>query len=72
MSKKVPLPDWCREAKKAMIDRDDMSVQELAEGIGNGRAFVSCVLNGSMEAPAIKRKIQDYLGISQGDNTCAS
>ena len=28
--KKVPLPEWCVSVKKAMVERDDMSVTELA------------------------------------------
>lgn len=63
MSKKVPLPEWCKEAKKAMIDRNDMSVTELADGIGNTRSYVSSVLNGSFESPEVKKSILAFLGI---------
>jgi len=39
--KKVPLPEWCVSVKKAMVERDDMSVTELAKEIGYSRAHVS-------------------------------
>ena len=46
--KKVPLPEWCVSVKKAMVERDDMSVTELAKEIGYSRAHVSQVINGTM------------------------
>lgn len=42
--KKVPLPEWCVSVKKAMVERDDMSVTELAKEIGYSRAHVSQVI----------------------------
>ena len=45
--KKVPLPEWCVSVKKAMVERDDMSVTELAKEIGYSRAHVSQVINES-------------------------
>ena len=41
--KKVPLPEWCVSVKKAMVERDDMTVTELAKEIGYSRAHVSQV-----------------------------
>lgn len=62
MSKKVQPPEWCREAKKIMIDRDE-SVTQMAEAIEYDRAYVSCVLNGTMDAPRVKAKIMQHLGM---------
>lgn len=42
--KKVPLPEWCVSVKKAMVERDDMTVTELAKEIGYATAFCSTEL----------------------------
>ena len=60
--KKVPLPEWCVSVKKAMVERDDMSVTELAKEIGYSRAHVSQVINGTMVPSAnIKSAIESYI-----------
>jgi hypothetical protein len=62
--KKVPLPEWCVSVKKAMVERDDMSVTELAKEIGYSRAHVSQVINGTMVASAnIKSAIESCLNL---------
>jgi DNA-binding helix-turn-helix protein len=62
--KKVPLPKWCVSVKKAMVERDDMSVTELAKEIGYSRAHVSQVINGTMVPSAnIKSAIESCLNL---------
>lgn len=71
--KKVPLPEWCVSVKKAMVERDDMSVTELADDmsvtelakeIGYSRAHVSQVINGTMVPSAnIKSAIESCLNL---------
>ena len=62
--KKVPLPEWCVSVKKAMVERDDMSVTELAKEIGDSRAHVSQVINGTMVPAAnIKSAIESCLNL---------
>jgi hypothetical protein len=62
--KKVPLPEWCVSVKKAMVERDDMSVTELAKEIGYSRAHVSQVINGTMVPSAnIKSAIESCLNL---------
>ena len=43
------LPKWCKDAKKAMIDKD-MSVDDLAKETGRTRVYISAVLNGRQTA----------------------
>ena len=62
--KKVPLPEWCVSVKKAMVERDDMSVTELAKEIGYSRAHVSQVINGTRVPSAnIKSAIESCLNL---------
>ena len=62
--KKVPLSEWCVSVKKAMVERDDMSVTELAKEIGYSRAHVSQVINGTMVPSAnIKSAIESCLNL---------
>ena len=50
--------------KKAMVERDDMSVTELAKEIGYSRAHVSQVINGTMVPSAnIKSAIESCLNL---------
>lgn len=50
------LPPWCKEAKKALVDKD-MNVSELSEEIGLSRVYVSGVVNGRVFAPEIAARI---------------
>lgn len=56
------LPRWCKEAKKALIDRD-MTVSDLADKIGVSRTYVSGVINRSVIAEEIAKLISKELGI---------
>lgn len=64
MAKK--LSPWCKRAKISMI-RKDISVQELAEEIGCTRSYLSAALNGLTKNQAIRRRVSDYLNISDSD-----
>ena len=57
------LPLWCKEAKKAMIDRD-LSVPELAELIDRSRTTVSLAINGSRYSQDLISLISDELNIN--------
>lgn len=53
-----------RVSQKAMVERDDMSVTELAKEIGYSRAHVSQVINGTMVPSAnIKSAIESCLNL---------
>ena len=56
------LPKWCKDAKKAMIDKD-MSVEELAQLTGRTRVYISAVLNGRQSAQPEMQEISDILNI---------
>lgn len=65
---KKKLSPWCKEAQKAMIDKD-LGPTSLAIALGMNRSYVSSIINGRVySAPAVKR-ISDYLGISDSDTT---
>lgn len=57
------LPPWCKEAKKALVDRD-MNVSELSEEIGLSRVYVSGVVNGRVYAPEIAARIGKALELN--------
>lgn len=60
---KKTLPEWCKEVKKSLIDRD-MSTSEFAEELGLSRTYVSNVINGTYNSPEMRDRICNYLGIS--------
>ena len=56
------LSPWCKKAKIAMIQND------LAEELGCSRCYLSSTLNGNNTSIEIRRRISDYLNISDSDN----
>ena len=62
MAKKLSL--WCKEVKKAMIDRD-MSVSDLAKAIGKAREYTSAVVNGRVYAEPVVKEISDFFNIAE-------
>ncbi|MCL2081861.1 MAG: helix-turn-helix transcriptional regulator [Oscillospiraceae bacterium] len=60
--KKYELPTWCKEAKKALIDRG-MGIKDLAEALGYRREHMSAVINGRVRSPNTQECICDYLNI---------
>lgn len=62
--KKVPLPSWCVEVKRAMIEHGDMTVTDLAKETGYSRSHISSIVNGSMRPSGeVKDAIENCLGI---------
>ncbi len=57
---KYEVPAWAKEVRKTMIDLD-MSVKELAEGVGRDRTNVSRVLNGALMNDTLKRDIISFI-----------
>jgi len=60
---KRPIPDWGKEVKKALIDRD-MDIKALANEIGFCREYVSLCINGQKKSDDLKKKICDYLNVA--------
>lgn len=56
------LSEWCKEAKKAMIDQD-ISMNELVDDVGYSRAYVSGVVNGRIIHPDIADAVSKCLSI---------
>lgn len=54
--KKVPLPEWCVSVKKAMVERDDMTVTELAKksGIPAHTSVRSSTDDGAVREPQVR------------------
>lgn len=57
------VPDWGKEVKKVLIDRD-MSITELAKELDLSRSHVTNVINGAFVFPEIQQRICDYLGVA--------
>lgn len=60
---KRKLSHWCKEVKKAMIDRD-MSIADLAAELNLSSAYVTRIINGTFIIPETKKRISKYLDIS--------
>ena len=60
---KRKLSPWCKEVKKAMIDRD-MSIADLAAEVNLSSAYVTRIINGTFIIPETKKRISKYLDIS--------
>lgn len=56
------LSTWCKEAKKAMIDKD-MDTQNLAEQLGCTRQFIAAIVNGRQMSPDMAVRISEILDI---------
>lgn len=61
------LSPWCKKAKIEMI-RKDIDVATLAQTLGYARPYVSAVLNGRTVSPPARKKISDFLHISDADD----
>lgn len=59
---KRSIPEWCKTAKTAMIQQD-LSIGDLAEGLGYTRQYISAILNGRVFSPMAIRKVSEYLKI---------
>lgn len=59
------LPDWCKNAKIAMIEQD-LSINQLAEKTGMARPYVSSIVNGRVYSEKAVKRISDFLQIPDG------
>lgn len=66
MSEKLPL--WCKEAKKALVDKD-LTMGQLADLSGISREYTSKIMNGRVYSPEAVRKISEVLEIKASGNT---
>lgn len=64
MNREIPVPDWGKEARKAMIGQE-ITVIQLARDIGMARQYVSSVLNGRIVSPNAQEVICKRLGIKR-------
>ena len=60
------LSPWCKRAKIAMIERD-ISVNDLSATLKYNRTYLSSVLNGRVISLPVRKKISNYLHISDSD-----
>lgn len=60
------LSPWCKRAKIAMI-QSDIAVNDLASELKYNRSYVSSVLNGRVISPPVRKRISDFLRISDSD-----
>lgn len=56
------LSPWCKAAWHAMIDKG-LSVQDVADGTGMNRSYVSTIVNGRVYSQVAVKKISDFLNI---------
>lgn len=64
MKRSTPLPRWCKDAKKEMIEKD-MEAIDLAEQIGVTRQSITAVINGRAKSDLITTKISKILNIEK-------
>lgn len=62
------LSPWSKRVKKALID-ENMNIQELADGVGFTREYVSSVVNGRVISDAARSVISDFLNIPNDDSS---
>lgn len=60
------LSPWCKRAKIAMI-KNDIAVNDLSAELEYNRSYVSSVLNGRVISPPVRKRISDFLDISDSD-----
>ena len=60
------LSPWCKRAKIAMIQKD-ITVNDLSAKLEYNRTYVSSVLNGRVISPPVRKRISDFLNISDSD-----
>lgn len=61
------LSPWCKRAKIAMIE-NDIAINELSAVLEYNRAYISSVLNGRVISPKVRKRISDFLNISDSDD----
>ncbi|MDO4305718.1 MAG: helix-turn-helix transcriptional regulator [Eubacteriales bacterium] len=61
------LSPWCKRAKIAMIKKD-IAVNDLSAELEYNRSYISSVLNGRVISPPVRKRISDFLNISDSDD----
>ncbi len=61
------LSPWCKRAKIAMIE-NDIAINELSAVLEYNRSYISSVLNGRVISPKVRKRISDFLNISDSDD----
>lgn len=61
------LSPWCKRAKIAMIE-NDIAVNDLSTELEYNRSYISSVLNGRVISPPVRKRISDFLNISDSDD----
>lgn len=61
------LSPWCKRAKIAMIE-NDIEINELSAVLEYNRSYISSVLNGRVISPKVRKRISDFLNISDSDD----
>ncbi len=67
MDNRGTLPLWCKEVKKAMIDKD-LTAKDIAQKTGKSYRWVIGVINGKVYSQNIVKEISDILGITDSGN----
>lgn len=67
MENRSILPQWCKEAKKAMIDRD-LTIADIATMTGKTKRWIGGIINGRIYSPNMVKEISDILGIADSWN----
>lgn len=60
------LSPWCKRAKIAMI-KNDIAVNDLSAELKYNRSYLSSVLNGRVVSIPVRKRISDFLNISDSD-----
>lgn len=61
------LSPWCKRAKITMIE-NDIAINELSAVLEYNRSYISSVLNGRVISPKVRKRISDFLNISDSDD----
>lgn len=61
------LSPWCKKAKISVILKD-INITTMANELGYQRPYVSSVLNGGVVCSPARKKISDYLNISDSED----
>lgn len=57
---------WGRRALHHMID-NGITTNDVADGTGMTRQYVASILYGRVDSPKARKKISDFLGISDSE-----
>lgn len=61
------LSPWCKKAKISIIIKD-IDITIMAEELGYKRPYVSSILNGGVICLPARKKISEYLNISDAED----